>query len=133
MPLAGRPFDPDLLGELESLANRGYTDGFYQRHESHELQNYRQARHAARARSSSRKCPSTTAQTGLARLEVKNKIRVGDELELVSPRGNRRFRLELMQDKHGNALDEAPGGGWEVQVRLPEAVDEMTLITRFHT
>ena len=73
------------------------------------------------------------AQTGLARLAVKNKFRVGDEMELVSPRGNRRFRLELMQDKHGNALDEAPGGGWEVQVRLPEAVDEMTLITRFHT
>ncbi|MDR1936751.1 MAG: U32 family peptidase, partial [Candidatus Accumulibacter sp.] len=37
---AGRPFDPRLLGELEGLANRGYTDGFYQRHHAAETQNY---------------------------------------------------------------------------------------------
>ena len=30
--VAGRPFDVRLLGELEGLASRGYTDGFYQRH-----------------------------------------------------------------------------------------------------
>ncbi len=30
------------MNDLESLASRGYTDGFYQRHESDELQNYRQ-------------------------------------------------------------------------------------------
>jgi putative protease len=38
--VAGRPFDPGLLGELDGLANRGYTDGFYQRHHEHEMQNY---------------------------------------------------------------------------------------------
>ncbi|HOG03957.1 MAG TPA: tRNA 5-hydroxyuridine modification protein YegQ, partial [Accumulibacter sp.] len=38
--VARRPFDPGLLGELEGLANRGYTDGFYQRHHEHEMQNY---------------------------------------------------------------------------------------------
>ena len=27
--VAGRPFDWTLLGDLENLANRGYTDGFY--------------------------------------------------------------------------------------------------------
>ena len=30
--LAGREFNPQALGILENLANRGYTDGFYQRH-----------------------------------------------------------------------------------------------------
>jgi len=30
--LEGRPLNPALLGNLEGLANRGYTDGFYQRH-----------------------------------------------------------------------------------------------------
>ena len=68
--------------------------------------------------------------SGLSSLSVKNKFRVGDEMELVSPQGNRRFRLETMLDKDGNPLDEAPGGGWEVQVRLPEAVDGMALLTR---
>ena len=35
---AGRPFDPALLGELENLSNRGYTDGFFERHASEEMQ-----------------------------------------------------------------------------------------------
>ena len=52
-------------------------------------------------------------------------------MELVSPAGNRRFRLETMLDKHGNPLDEAPGGGWEVQARLPQGANEMALLTRF--
>src|SRR5690554_362223 len=38
--LAGRPFDPSLLGVLENLAQRGYTDGFYVRHHSQDYQNY---------------------------------------------------------------------------------------------
>jgi putative protease len=37
--VAGRP-STRLLGELDGLANRGYTDGFYQRHHDHEYQNY---------------------------------------------------------------------------------------------
>ena len=30
--LGGRPFRPELLRDLEGLANRGYTEGFYRRH-----------------------------------------------------------------------------------------------------
>ncbi|MDR2875495.1 MAG: tRNA 5-hydroxyuridine modification protein YegQ, partial [Methylobacillus sp.] len=37
---AGKPFDYTLLAELEGLANRGYTDGFYERHHTAEHQNY---------------------------------------------------------------------------------------------
>ena len=36
----GRPFNLELLGALDALANRGYTDGFYERHHTHEQQNY---------------------------------------------------------------------------------------------
>ena len=38
--LGGRPFRPELLTDLEGLANRGYTEGFYRRHAPAELQNY---------------------------------------------------------------------------------------------
>ena len=38
--VAGRGLDPALLGQLEGLANRGYTSGFYQRHTPQETQNY---------------------------------------------------------------------------------------------
>ena len=36
----GKSFDMELYADLNSLANRGYTDGFYQRHHTHEYQNY---------------------------------------------------------------------------------------------
>ncbi|HIP81088.1 MAG TPA: U32 family peptidase, partial [Leucothrix mucor] len=38
--VAGKEFDISLLGTLENLANRGYTDGFYKRHHTHEYQSY---------------------------------------------------------------------------------------------
>ncbi len=34
MPLLVRPFDPTLMGELENLAMRGSTDGFFEGYES---------------------------------------------------------------------------------------------------
>ncbi len=128
--VAGRPFDPTLLHELEHLANRGYTDGFFQRHESHELQSYRQGASSSTRSQFVAEISSTDVESGLTRLEVKNKFRVGDEMELVSPGGNRRFRLERLFDKDGKPLEEAPGGGWQVQAPLPAEVNEMALLTR---
>ena len=37
--VAGKPFNPELLLELEGLSNRGYTAGFLQRHVSQDTQN----------------------------------------------------------------------------------------------
>ena len=37
---AGKIFDANLLVELDKLANRGYTEGFYRRHTQEEYQNY---------------------------------------------------------------------------------------------
>jgi putative protease len=38
--IAGRDFDMSLMNELEKLASRGYTEGFYRRHPPAEFQNY---------------------------------------------------------------------------------------------
>jgi len=129
--VAGRPFDPQLLAELENLANRGYTDGFFERHESHELQQYRQGASQADRSQFVAEVTAVDRATGMAELAVKNKFRVGDELELITPRGNRRFRLDALHDKDGNDLLEAPGGGWVVKARLPTGVDEMGLLARY--
>ncbi|WP_373315002.1 prephenate-dependent tRNA uridine(34) hydroxylase TrhP [Halopseudomonas aestusnigri] len=40
--VAGRPFNLGLMDDLESLANRGYTEGFYRRHPPGVYQNYEQ-------------------------------------------------------------------------------------------
>ncbi len=127
--VAGRPFDPSLMAELESLANRGYTDGFFQRHQTHELQNYRQG-----ASLSSRSLfvaeVLEAEQGGWTLVEVKNRFAVGDELALITPRGSQSFRLEQMRSAGGESLEVAPGSGWKVRIPLPSPATEYALITR---
>ena len=126
---AGRPFDPLLLDDLEALSNRGYTDGFLQRHESHEMQNYR----AGISKSMRQQFVGeiTGRQQDMLEIMAKNKFLVGDELELLSPQGNRRFLLEHVEDLNGNTMQEVPGGGWQVRIRAPQGDYKMGLLTRF--
>jgi putative protease len=126
---AGRPFDRLLLDDLEALANRGYTDGFLQRHESHEMQNYR----AGISKNMRQQFVGeiTGRKQGMLEIMAKNKFLVGDELELLSPQGNRRFQLEQIEDLHGEAMQEVPGGGWQVRIKAPQGDFEMGLLTKF--
>ncbi len=117
--VAGRPFDTRLLVELENLANRGYTDGFYVRHHTQDYQNYMKGVSSGERQQYVGEVDGYDAATGLAEIDVKNKICVGDRLELITPQGNRRFVLERMEGRNGAALDEAPGGGHRVRIPLP--------------
>ena len=118
--LVGKPFQVDLMADLESLANRGYTDGFYQRHESQELQNYRYgSSQAERQQFVAEVAAHGDHNNGLVQVDVKNKLRVGDRLELMSPSGNYNFVLEHMEDLQGAPMQEAPGGGYRVRLALP--------------
>jgi len=128
--VAGEPFDPGLMADLEGLANRGYTDGFLQRHESSELQSYRQGASATDRQQFVGEVAGFDIDRGLALVDVKNKFAVGDTLELLTPAGNHRFTLGRMQDEEGQPMDEAPGGGYRVAIPLPAAAHEMALITR---
>ena len=129
--VAGRPFDPALLGELESLANRGYTDGFFERHQSEELQQYRFGASQVQRSQFVAEVGDYDRDSGMAELQVKNKFRVGDEMELITPQGNHRFRLERMFDQQGRPLDEAPGGGWVVHAPLPVQAGNLGLVARY--
>jgi len=51
-------------------------------------------------------------------------------MELLTPAGNTPFALNEMQDKEGNPLDEAPGGGWKVKIPLPVEAGEFGLLVR---
>ena len=129
--VAGRPFDPQLLAELENLANRGYTDGFFERHESQELQQYRTGASMADKSQFAAEVGETDNDSGLTELIVKNRFAVGDKMELITPSGNHRFTLSEMIDKKGHKVDEAKGDGWLVRTRLPLGTDRMGLVARF--
>ncbi|MCU7904736.1 MAG: tRNA 5-hydroxyuridine modification protein YegQ [Candidatus Thiodiazotropha sp. (ex Epidulcina cf. delphinae)] len=129
--IAGRPFQIELMADLESLANRGYTDGFYQRHESQELQNYRYGSSQTERQQFVGEVTGIDSASGLVDLAVKNKIRIGDRLELMTPAGNHSFVLERMEDRQGNRMPEASGGGYQVRVLLPTGKVENALLCRY--
>ncbi|MFN3785494.1 MAG: U32 family peptidase C-terminal domain-containing protein [Thiothrix sp.] len=131
--LAGRPFDPKLLGILENLANRGYTDGFYERHHTHEYQNYIQGASMGHQQQFVAEALQVDRVNGWIELDVKNRFAVGDRLELVLPGGaNRVLVLDSMQNLQGEAISVAPGSGHKVRIPLPAGVDSDTiLVSRF--
>jgi putative protease len=123
--VAGRPFNIDLLGQLQGLANRGYTDGFYQRHHTQSYQNY--MRDASEAHRSQYIGDVLSVEDGWARVEVKNRFSVGDRLEVIHPQGNRDIEVNRMLDDHGADIRVAPGSGHFVRIALDAALDRALL------
>ncbi len=114
--VAGRPFNLSLLGALDALANRGYTDGFYERHHTHEQQNYMRG-HSESFRQQY-VGDIVACANGMAEIDVKNKFQVGDKLEIIHPSGNQIVVLNEMRNLQGETLTTAPGSGHRVQIPL---------------
>ena len=119
----GRPFDVQLVGALDSLANRGYTSGFYERHPDREYQNYLSG---LSQMGSSQYVGDLTdyAADGMAEIEVKNRFRTGDRIELIHPAGNSVHTVGRMLkvgagETAPKAVDVAPGNGHRVLIDLP--------------
>jgi putative protease len=117
--LAGRLLAPGLLRELEGLANRGYTDGFFQRHHDAEYQNYLKGHSESDRSLYAGDAVRFDAARGLMEIEVKNRFAVGDRLECVHPSGNHEWALARMEDAAGEAVAVASGNGHRVWLELP--------------
>ena len=119
------PFDLAMMDELETLSNRGYTEGFYRRHPPAEFQKYESG------------VSTTPGQQFVGEvidlndnwltIDVKNQFRKGDNVELMTPAGNVRFALSALENRDGGALDVAPGSGHIVKIPRPAHVDTHAL------
>ncbi len=120
--LAGKPFDKSLMDTLESLAHRGYTEGFLRRHVHDEYQNYERGFSLSERQQFVGELTGER-RNGLAEVKVKNRFAVGDKLELMTPQGNLNLRLEKLENKRGEAIEVAPGDGHTVYLPVPEDVE----------
>ncbi len=128
--VAGRPFDPSLLGNLESLAHRGYTEGFLRRHVHDEYQNYQRGSSLAERQQFVGELTGERRH-GLVEVKVKNRFALGDQLELMTPQGNLHLRLDALQDAAGQRVEVAPGDGHLVYLPLPADLQpELGLLMR---
>ncbi|WP_076753807.1 prephenate-dependent tRNA uridine(34) hydroxylase TrhP [Acinetobacter schindleri] len=119
--LAGKPFDPSLMTQLEGLANRGYTEGFLRRHVHSEYQNYE---NGSSSFDHQIFCGEVLERNGdYIKIDVKNRFVVGDSLELMTPKGNISFTLTEIKDRKGNLIEDAKGSGHIVEIPIPADID----------
>ena len=128
--VAGKPLNPELLRELEGLANRGYTDGFYQRHHDADYQNYLRGHSESDRSLYVGDAVAYDEQRGLMQIDVKNKFSIGDRIECVHPNGNHTLVVTDMQNAKGERVEVAPGSGHRVWVTVPAAY-QGAFIARF--
>jgi putative protease len=118
---AGKPFDATLVTQLDDLANRGYTPGFYDRHPDRDYQNYLSG--LSQMGASQYVGDVLGYVDGLAKIDVKNRFAVGDRLEIIHPAGNQVITVTRMEkvgaDGTAVSADVAPGNGHVVHIPLP--------------
>ena len=123
--VAGRPFNPDLLGELDGLANRGYTPGLLEPQPMDGYQNYATGYSVSQRSQFVAEVLGTDgeAEAGLSgdwlQVETKNHFAVGDTLEVVHPGGNLTMRLDAIRNTQGQPVDVARGSPVRVWLPLP--------------
>ncbi len=134
--VAGRPLNVKLVADLENLANRGYTGGFYERHPDQDYQNYLSGSSESDRSIYVGDLVGYT-EDGLADITIKNKISVGDRIELIHPSGNVQLTVDTMRVKvsrggtaHYENAAVAPGNGHHIQLQLP-AGKEGAFVARF--
>lgn len=128
--LAGQSLDPKLIGVLENLAHRGYTDGFFKRHHSTDHQNYMNG--ASQSHKQEFVGEMIERDESWLTVDVKNKFSVGDRLEYILPNGqNREVVLSSLKDKNGSDIQVAPGNGHIVRVPALDNESDYVLLSRF--
>ena len=112
----------DQMVALDGLANRGYTEGFFRRHVPEDYQNYEQGASQNDTQKFVGEVISYDPEQGMIEIDVKNKFRVGDHLQLMTPSGNHEFELQEMLNKNDELIEVAPGSGHVIRMAAP-AVD----------
>jgi len=123
-----------LMDELEGMANRGFTEGFYRRHPPGEYQNYE--RGVSKSDKQQFVGAVVDCDDNWITVDVKNRFESGDPVQLMTPKGNVTFTLPTIIGRDGLATDVAPGSGHVVKIPVPEQfdpdfIDDFSLLIRF--
>ena len=100
--------DPAWYEDMTKASHREFTTGFYFNKPTNEDQNYQTSAYT-RDYSFIGMVKSYDAGTGIAVVEQRNKMVIGDEIEVFGP-GRDFFsqKLDFMQDEEGNDIESAP-------------------------
>ena len=123
-------YDPEWMSELMKASHREFTTGFYFRKPTEEDQNY-QTSDYTRDYSFIGMVKSYDEKTGMAVVEQRNKMVVGDEIEVFGP-GINYFtqKLTVLQNEDGEPVESAPHPQQILRIRMEQPVGENYILRK---
>lgn len=118
----GYVFKEEWLSELKKASHREFTTGFYYHQPTNLDQNYQTSAYT-REYSFTGLVKSYDAESGFAVVEQRNKMVLGDEIEIIGP-GIDFFTQKLteMYDEDGMAIEAAPHPQQILKIRMEQPV-----------
>jgi len=115
-------FNPIWLKELMKASHREFTTGFYYNQPTNQDQNYQTSEYT-REYTFTGMVKSYDKATGMAVVEQRNKMVLGDEIEVFGPSGEYFVeKLSVMLNKEGEPIDSAPHPQQILQIKMEHSV-----------
>ena len=108
--LQDKPFDTKNLEDLVGIAHRGYISGFYTKNPQEYGQNYIDPSSQDFTHQNAGMVVGWDAETNLLEFEIKNQIRVGDELEVIAPDNTTVVTIDALFNQKKRPVDVLHGG-----------------------
>ena len=123
-------YDPEWMSELMKASHREFTTGFYFRKPTEEDQNYQTSAYPRDYRFIGM-VKSYDEKTGMAVVEQRNKMVVGDEIEVFGP-GINYFtqKLTVLQNEDGEPVESAPHPQQILRIRMEQPVGENYILRK---
>lgn len=123
-------FQDKWMEELKTVSHREFTTGFYFNQPTNKDQNYLTSAYT-REYSFIGVVKSYNAETKMAVVEQRNKMTVGDEIEVFGPYTDYfKQTLEVLLDEDGNPIDSAPHPQQILQIKMKQPAHENFMLRK---
>ncbi|MDF2653577.1 MAG: family peptidase [Bacillota bacterium] len=126
----GYVFNPEWLKELKKVSHREFTTGFYYNQPTNKDQNYLTSAYT-RDYTFVGLVKSYDAETGIAVIEQRNKMRLGDEIEVFGPFTDYfTQKIEMLLDEENQPIEAAPHPQQIIKIRMNKPVSEKFMLRK---
>jgi len=126
----GYVFDPEWLNELKKVSHREFTTGFYYNKPTNKDQNYQTSAYT-REYSFVGLVKRYDEKTGIAVIEQRNKMVLGDEIEVFGPDTDCfTQKIEILLDEEDQPIESAPHPQQIVKIKMAQPVLEKYMLRK---
>lgn len=123
-------FNPEWLSELKKVSHREFTTGFYYDKPTNKDQNYQTSAYT-REYTFVGIVKEYDEKTGLATVEQRNKMCVGDEIEIFGPHTDYfTQKIEILLDDENQPIEAAPHPQQIIKIKMERSVGEKYMLRK---